>query len=222
MKKTSSANSPRKKARMSRTERRYQLIDVARQLFATQGYDAVSIEEIAARAGVSKPVVYEHFGSKEGIYSVVVDRELTTLTDILNDRMNVGAPEREVLESIVMAVFDYIESNPDGFRLLAQRSPTTLGWGASFSTVIDDVADTASELLAPMLKRNGLDPQYARIYGQTLAGSLSQVGQWWADVREPSKEILGAHVVNFMWYGLRGLESEPKLLPRHNSLKNSE
>jgi len=68
-----------KRIRMSAGERREQLIDVARTLFAERGYDATSIEEIAASAQVSKPVVYEHFGGKEGLYAVIIDRELTLI-----------------------------------------------------------------------------------------------------------------------------------------------
>ena len=64
---------------MSGQERREQLLDVGRKLFAEKGFEAVSVEEIAAKAGVSKPVVYEHFGGKEGLYAVVVDREMTYL-----------------------------------------------------------------------------------------------------------------------------------------------
>ena len=59
---------------MTGRERREQLVQVGRSLFAEKGYDGTSIEEIAARANVSKPVVYEHFGGKEGLYAVVVDR----------------------------------------------------------------------------------------------------------------------------------------------------
>ncbi|HRA06299.1 MAG TPA: helix-turn-helix domain-containing protein, partial [Propionicimonas sp.] len=65
----------RSRVRMTRAERREQLIDVARALFAERGLEGTSVEEIAAHAGVSKPVVYEHFGGKEGLYAVVVDRE---------------------------------------------------------------------------------------------------------------------------------------------------
>ncbi len=64
---------------MTGRERREQLLDIGRAIFAEKGYEAVSVEEIAQRAGVSKPVVYEHFGGKEGLYAVVVDREITAL-----------------------------------------------------------------------------------------------------------------------------------------------
>jgi len=64
---------------MTGKERREQLLDVGRRLFAERGFEGTSIEEIAAQAGVSKPVVYEHFGGKEGLYAVVVDREVERL-----------------------------------------------------------------------------------------------------------------------------------------------
>ena len=64
---------------MSGTERREQLVGVGRSVFAARGFEAATVEEIAAKAGVSKPVVYEHFGGKEGLYAVVVDREMASL-----------------------------------------------------------------------------------------------------------------------------------------------
>src|SRR5215831_3308511 len=83
---------------MTGKERREQLLDIGRKLFAARGFEGTSIEEIAAQAGVSKPVVYEHFGGKEGLYAVVVDREverlLTTATEILS-----GAQTREKFEA---------------------------------------------------------------------------------------------------------------------------
>ena len=64
---------------MTGKERREQLLNIGRRLFAERGFEGTSIEEIAAQAGVSKPVVYEHFGGKEGLYAVVVDREVERL-----------------------------------------------------------------------------------------------------------------------------------------------
>ena len=69
------------RSRMTGKQRREQLIDVGRKLFADKGFEGTTVEEIAARAGVSKPVVYEHFGGKEGLYAVVVDREIRALLD---------------------------------------------------------------------------------------------------------------------------------------------
>ena len=64
------------KSRMTGVQRREQLIGIARKLFAEKGYESVTVEEIAHSAGVSKPVIYEHCGGKDGVYAVIVDREM--------------------------------------------------------------------------------------------------------------------------------------------------
>src|SRR5450759_1424340 len=86
------------RSRMTGKERREQLLDVSRRLFAEKGFDGTSVEEIASRAGVSKPVVYEHFGGKEGIYAVVVDREVQALTTALTDALTSGGHPKILLE----------------------------------------------------------------------------------------------------------------------------
>ena len=80
--------SPKPRVRMSGSQRREQLVAVGRKLFAAKGYEAVSVEEIAAKAEVSKPVVYEHFGGKEGLYAVIVDREVTGLIETIMDALS--------------------------------------------------------------------------------------------------------------------------------------
>lgn len=81
-----------RRVRMTGKERREQLLDIGRTLFADKGYEGTSVEEIAARAGVSKPVVYEHFGGKEGLYAVVVDREMRQLLDMVTSALTAGHP----------------------------------------------------------------------------------------------------------------------------------
>src|SRR5688500_16194326 len=97
------------RVRMSGQERRAQLLDVARKLFAERGREEPPIEELASRAGVSKPVVYEHFGSKEGIYEVVKDREVLRLVSQINDAL-VGEHPRILLEQAAGALLAYIEN----------------------------------------------------------------------------------------------------------------
>lgn len=77
--------------RMTGRERREQLISIGRAAFAELGFEGTSVEEIASRAGVSKPVVYEHFGGKEGLYAVVVDREMLALEEVIKDSLEEGS-----------------------------------------------------------------------------------------------------------------------------------
>ena len=114
-------NSHRK--RMTGKERREQLLDIGRRLFAERGFEGTSIEEIAAQAGVSKPVVYEHFGGKEGLYAVVVDREVERLLAMATAILG-GANTREKFEAAAVALLRYIEDNSDGFRILVRDSPS--------------------------------------------------------------------------------------------------
>jgi len=92
----SEQSTPQVRTRMSGQERREQLIEIGRALIAERGFDATTVEEIAASAGVTKPVVYEHFGGKEGLYAVVVDREVTKLLDSIKGALVAGHP-RQVL-----------------------------------------------------------------------------------------------------------------------------
>src|SRR6516162_1201191 len=99
--------SPRRARRLTAAARRAQLIEIGRTVFAEHGYAATSVEEIAARAKVSKPIVYEHFGGKEGLYAVVVDREVEHVVRRISDAIALGSP-RERVEQAALALLDYI------------------------------------------------------------------------------------------------------------------
>ena len=195
---------------MTSAERREQLIVVSRSLFATRGYEGTSVEEIAAQAQVSKPVVYEHFGGKEGLYAVVVDREVRTLLDGIRSSLTSGR-QRELIEQAAMALLDYIESNTDGFRILARDSSVGSIRG-SFATILGDIAAQVEGILSDEFKRRGLDPKTAPMYAQMLVGMVALTGQWWLDARRPKKPEVAAHLVNLAWNGLSGLEAKPTLI----------
>jgi len=198
--------------RMTAAERREQLIDISRGLFAERGFDGTSIEEIAARAGVSKPVVYEHFGGKEGLYAVVVDREVRSLLTMVQTALTAGQP-RVLLEQAAFALLDYIEQTPDGFRILVRDSPIGSASG-SFVSIMGDIASRVEHILAAELKSRGFDAKAAPMYAQMLVGMVGTTGQWWLDARKPSKEQVAAHLVNLAWHGLAGLEKKPTLRSR--------
>ncbi len=197
------------RVRMSGAERREQLIGIARGLFAERGFESSSVEEIALRAEVSKPVVYEHFGGKEGLYAVVVDREVRTLTETLRGSLTSGR-DRDLVEQAALALLDYIETHTDGFRILARDSGVGRS-GGSLTNVLGDVAVRVGDILSPEFRDRGLDPEAAPIYAQMLVGMIALTGQWWLEERRPQKPDVAAHLVNLAWNGLRGLEPRPTL-----------
>ncbi|SMD23745.1 transcriptional regulator, TetR family [Lentzea albidocapillata] len=201
------------RVRMTGKERREQLLDVSRALFAEKGFDATSVEEIAARASVSKPVVYEHFGGKEGIYAVVVDREMQRLMDQIVDALDGGSHPRELLEQAACALLDYIEGSADGFRILVRDSPVASSSG-TFSSLLNDIASQVEHILGLHFARQGYDRKLAALYAQALVGMVALTGQWWLEARKPKKDEVAAHLVNLAWNGLSAMEHKPKLRSR--------
>ena len=166
---------------MSAQQRREQLLSVGKALFASRGYEAVTVEEIAAKAEVSKPVVYEHFGGKEGLYAVVVDREMQTLLQRITDALT-GDHPRTLLE-------------PTG----------------NFASLIVEIAGKVEYLMAKQFKARGFNTRLAPMYSQMLVGMVALTGQWWLDVRKPDKDEVVAHLVNLTYNGFSHLEHKPKL-----------
>jgi AcrR family transcriptional regulator len=207
---TDSAGTPRPRVRMTGKERRQQLLDIGRSLFAERGFEAASIEEIAARAGVSKPIVYEHFGGKEGLYAVVVDREMQALLDQVTGALTAGHP-RELLEQAALALLTYDETEPDGFRILVRDSPVASTSG-TFSSLLNDIASQVEYILAREFKGRGFEPKLAGLYSQALVGMVALTGQWWLEARKPKRDEVAAHLVNLAWHGLSGMEQKPRLI----------
>ena len=194
--------------RMTGRERREQLIVIGRAAFAELGFDGASVEEIAARAGVSKPVVYEHFGGKEGLYAVIVDREMLALEEVITHSLSDGT-WRERIEKATVALLNYVEQETDGFLILVRDSKP--GDERSYSTLLNSSVGQVSYILGSAFERRGLDAKLAGLYAQALVGIVSMTEQWWLDTRKPAKEVVAAHIVNLCWNGLSGMEAKPKL-----------
>jgi AcrR family transcriptional regulator len=195
---------------MTGPQRREQLLEVGRRLFAEKGFEGTSVEEIAATAGVSKPVVYEHFGGKEGLYAVVVDHEIQHLLSAMTAALTTQAHPRVILEITALTLLDYIETESDGFRILVRDSPVTQSTGG-FASLISDIASHVEHILAAQMKARGFEPAVAPLYSQMLVGMVALTGQYWLDHRTVEKAEVAAHVVNLCWNGLTRLETRPTL-----------
>ena len=198
----------RAKARMTGTQRREQLIGVGRQVFAERGFEAASVEEIAERAGVSKPLIYEHFGGKEGLYAVVVDREVRLLVDEIVGAIEGSAHPRAAVEGSALAFLTYIEEHREGFQILVRDAPIGTSSG-TLPSVLGDVAASAESVLAAQFSQRGYETKLAPVYARALVGMVALVGQWWLDAGKPKRAEVVAHIVNLAWNGLKDLDPEP-------------
>src|SRR5512142_1226725 len=195
--------------RLTAAARRAQLIDVGRAVFAKRGYDATSVEESAEHAKISKPIIYEHFGGKEGLYAVVVDREMEYVVRRITEAIAAGSA-RERLEGAALAFFTYVKDHPDGFAVLAHGAPAASATGG-MASLLNDVAERVGDIFAAAFKDAGYDPKTAPIYAHALIGMVTSVGQWWTEARKPGIEEVACHLAALAWTGLRRLPKRPTL-----------
>ena len=193
---------------MSAAERRAQLIEVGREVFAEKGYESVAVEEIATAAGVSKPVVYEHFGGKEGLYAVVIDREMERVVQTVSDAIGEGTP-RERFEQAIVAFLTYIQSEPEGFAVLCHDAPTAIS-GGKLGSLLSTVATRVEDVFTQAFAAAGYDRKAAPIYAQALIGMVVYVGRWWVDHPKLSAEEVATHLSALSWMGLRHLPKKPQ------------
>lgn len=191
---------------MTGPQRKAQLTEVSRRIFAAKGPDAASMEEIAAAAGVSKPVVYEHFGTKERLYQAVVDQEMKVLETTIREALSLGR-SRYRIEQAVLALLTYVEEKPEGFSIIS-RDPGVAG---GYETLLNNATESVTPILADAFKRVGYDPSMSVLYGNCMVGMVSQTARWWLEKRSPDKETVAAHIVNLCWNGLAGMEGHPTL-----------
>jgi AcrR family transcriptional regulator len=201
---------PTKRPRLAASARRAQLVDVGRVVFAKRGYEATSVEEIAERAGISKPIVYEHFGGKEGLYAVIVDREVEHIVASIVEAISSGTP-RERVEQAALAFLRYVQERPEGFAMLVRDAPATKRTG-EMPGLMFDLADRVGAVFTEQFRTAGYDARTAPIYAHALVGMVAFVGHWWTESRKPPPaEAVASHIAALAWMGLRHLPKKPAL-----------
>jgi AcrR family transcriptional regulator len=199
---------PMSTKRLTGAERRAQLLDVGRGVFAERAFELASMDDIAQRAGISKPIVYEHFGSKEGLYAAIVEREMEELVTRVSSALSTGSSRRR-WEGAVVAFVNYIEARPAGFEVLTREAPSGVG-RRGLTRVIDQLAERVGDVLGTAFQRAGVSPRLAPLYATALLGMVTQVGQWWAEGgRKVPRDEVVRHVAALGWMGLRHLPTNP-------------
>ena len=204
------AKTPQRARRLTAAARRAQLIDIGRTVFAKRGFEATSVEEIAARAKVSKPIVYEHFGGKEGLYAAIVDHEVDQIVSRMVAAITAGSA-RERLERAVLAFLSYVQERPGGFAMLLRDAPESKRSG-EMPALMFELADRVGDVFTDQFRKAGFDARSAPIYAHALVGMVAFVGQWWTESpKAPPAEVVASHVAALAWMGLRHLPRRPAL-----------
>ena len=189
--------------RLSRGARRAQLLVAARDVFAAQGYHAAAMDEIAERAGVSKPVLYQHFPGKLDLYQAL----LTTYADELVERVQ-GAikgseDNRERAHAAVAAYFDFVAGEGRAYRLVFESD---LRGEPEIAAVVSGALTRCIDLVADAVTTDaGLDPPRARLLAVGLVGLSQVAAQYWLDSQqEVSRDEAVALMASLAWRGLAG------------------
>jgi AcrR family transcriptional regulator len=189
--------------RVPRPVREQQILDIAEEQFAVHGYGGASIEAIAGLAGVSRPIVYEYFGDKEGVYLACLRRAREELEGMIIDAAGKARTAKEMLQYGTEAYFEFVERR--GQRWSVLFGGVELAGAASkevahlrFVTVgrIRDLLST----LAP-----GADERTVEVFSHAISGSSEQVAKWWRENPGVSREEVVDLQVSFAWAGMRQL-----------------
>ena len=190
---------------MRAPERRAQLLDVARRVFGTSGFHAASMETVAKRAGVTKPILYDHFPSKKDLYLALLDADLAILQDEVSKALASPLGNRERIRASFQAYFDFVDEHAEGFRLLMQE---TVGSEADFRARVAEVRDQILKEVADLIVRESranLNRDHAEIVALALIGMVETVAQrdpgGSSERRQQAVELL----VSLAWRGVTQL-----------------
>ena len=193
---------------MRAPERRAQLLEVAGRLFGSSGYHAVSMEDVARRAGVTKPTLYDHFPSKKDLYLALIEADLDALHDRVHAALEAPSGNRERIRASFQAYFDFVDDHADGFRLLMQEA---IGSDAEVRARIGRVrAEIAAEVAGLVTRESGglLEGARAATVALALVGMVETVADreagWGPAARREAVDTL----VRFAWRGITGLAED--------------
>jgi AcrR family transcriptional regulator len=190
-------------ARLPAARRREQLLDVALEVFARQGYHQASMNEIAEAAGVTKPVLYQHFASKQDLYLELLHDVSARLAEaVLQGTADATGP-RDQVERGFRAFFEWMAEKPARFGILftgdTLREP-------QFSRAAFDTERTTASAIAQLIAVDGMDEQHRLVLGYALVG-MSEVlcRQWLNDNVDVKPAEMAEQLANFAWVGLRAV-----------------
>jgi AcrR family transcriptional regulator len=193
-----------------RERRRRELLDAADRVIHRSGA-GFSMDEIASEAGITKPVVYRHFGDKDGLHEALTERYIDELKQALRPATQADDP-RSRLAATIDAYLSYVEQEPDRYRFLlaAAEQPKTATLVEHFRREhIGECAFTS----AAKLERAGLDPRFAEPWAHCVSGMIRAAGGSWLENRSLPRRRLVDYLTAVLWDGFAALRAQAAKLP---------
>jgi AcrR family transcriptional regulator len=188
-----------------RAERRTELLDAAVAVIRRDG-PGVSMEAIAAEAGVTKPIVYRHFGDRHGLVAALAERFSDGLLAELRASLTQTDP-RQVLAGTIEAYLAFVERDPNVYLFLSQRIPGDAETAGQLHGFIRQIAGEIAVELGERLRAAGVDSGPAEPWAYGLVGMVQLAGDWWIERRSLPRARLVEYLTNLVWDGLSGVTS---------------
>jgi len=193
------------KRRMRAPERRQQILEVARKVFGRRGYHTVTMDSVAKEAGVTKPILYDHFPSKRELYLALLESDLANLQKRLAEGLENSRGNRERIRASFQTYFDFVDEHAEGFRLLMQEA---VGGDRHFQDLVfrfrDEVLSKVTEVLVRESKGN-LDRDQAKDVALGLIGMAETVAQSNPGAAKQDRSRTVDTLVRLAWRGITGL-----------------
>jgi len=194
--------------RLPRAEREQQMLKAARRIFAARGFQDASMDEIAAAVGISKPMLYAYFDSKEGLFIACAELASSELIAALESTSTTGPPEQRLWGGI-RAFLEWVDKNREGWRILYPSGPIRTGPLASgLAHSRQTMAKTLTRLLTDTASGEGISPA-AQAHIEPLAYALvaatEAVAEWWLAHPEEPRDLQAMRLMNFVWQGFGDL-----------------
>jgi AcrR family transcriptional regulator len=194
------------------------MLQVAERAFAARGFHAASVDAIAEGAGISKPMVYAYFGSKDGLYRACMARARERLFEILRESVDAAAPPDEQLWHGLLAFFRFVRDEPEPWAvLLGDVTAGTGPFALEGAEVRREIADQVAGLLRRAAAEEGHAPHAPEVTAQlarALIGAGESLAVWWGEHPEEPVERVALLLMNFAWNGLGGLVGGRTWTPR--------
>jgi AcrR family transcriptional regulator len=191
------------RTRLPRRIRRAQLLEAAQQAFVAQGYHYAAMDEIALRAGVSKPVLYQHFPGKLELYLALLDQHCESLVAAIEGALSSTTDNRQRVAATVQAYFDFVDEEGGAFRLVFESDLTN---EAAVRERVERVNRACAEAISEVIAEDaGLSKEEAMLLAVGLSGMAQVSARYWlaedgSIPRDAAATLLGG----LAWRGIRG------------------
>jgi AcrR family transcriptional regulator len=189
--------------RLPRPARRRQLLGAAQEVFVAQGYHAAAMDEIAERAGVSKPVLYQHFPGKLELYLALLDESADELVGIVREALSSTTDNKQRVPATFQAFFDFVSSSGEAFRLVFESD---LSNEPAVRERLDRTMRDCAEMISQFIREDaGLQDDEARLLGMALVGMAQVSSRYWLSTDKAiPKDAAEQLLARLAWRGISG------------------